>query len=128
MQTGLGSDLRRLYYNYLRSCAEVVKPGGRCVTMVLRAMLFIDVARALGEWAVVSVQVMRTRANLPAAVTLVRQEEDTLKESLYAQLEALNHLVKVGLRGVFLSVYMYILSYGACSQSALTRPPLPTFV
>lgn len=63
--------------------------------MVLRAMLFVDVARSLGEWRVESVRVLKTRANLPTVVVLIREPQDLIKEQLLAQLEGLNHLVKV---------------------------------
>ena len=84
--TATATDQTQLLGQFLASAWRVLKPGARCVMLVLRSLLALEVARQSGLWRIAHVRIVQTTNNLPGVLVLEKVAVDPVKEALLAEL------------------------------------------
>eukprot|EP00039_Didymoeca_costata_P030478 m.29791 g.29791 ORF g.29791 m.29791 type:complete len:441 (-) comp8136_c1_seq1:46-1368(-) len=92
VQTGQTTNLETLYKKFLSGVSRVLKPGGRLVVFMLRALQFLDILRGYGQFVLLSSTVVRTRNNLPTIFVLEKQKDEQ-RDMLKRQLRELSPFV-----------------------------------
>jgi tRNA1(Val) A37 N6-methylase TrmN6 len=117
VMVGLNADLEPLYRKFLSGAWRVVKPGGRVVVIVLHALLFLDIIRSYGQYAVLDVRVVKTRNNMPTIFVLERLEQDPLYSDLKNQLFAIHKYVNMA-NSMFKAIHSGKAAFVAASAEA----------
>jgi tRNA1(Val) A37 N6-methylase TrmN6 len=93
IQTGVNTDLALLYRRFLSGSTKLLRPGGRLVVLVLKALQFLEIIRTYGQFTLLHTFVIKTRNNLPTVFVLERRQEDVERNTLRAQLLDLGQFV-----------------------------------
>ena len=95
IQTGKHTDLELLYRKFLSGATNLLRPGGKMVVFVLKALQFLEITRTYGQFKLLHTYVVKTRNNLPTIFVFERREEDEERESLRRQLHDLGQYVDI---------------------------------
>lgn len=93
VQTGKNTDLELLYRKFLSGATNLLRPGGKMVVLVLKALQFLEITRTYGQFKLLQTYVVKTRNNLPTIFVFERREADEERESLRRQLHDLGQYV-----------------------------------
>ena len=95
VQTGKNTDLELLYRKFLSGATNLLRPGGKMVVLVLKALQFLEITRTYGQFKLLHTYVVKTRNNLPTIFVFERREADQERESLRRQLHDLGQYVDI---------------------------------
>eukprot|EP00729_Bicosta_minor_P010412 gene10412-3652_t len=93
--TGKNTDLELLYRKFLSGATNLLRPGGKMVVLVLKALQFLEITRTYGQFKLLQTYVVKTRNNLPTIFVFERREADEERESLRRQLHDLGQYVDI---------------------------------